>query len=119
MLGIKFTLLDQIGVMDGIENVWTHFPKFWIDQEKCRSLINALENYRKEWDDIKQIYTNKPCHNWSSNYADSARYMCQAIHKAKRGMSPEDFDRKKAEAIYGRPDLPRFFNDDPRYNQYR
>ena len=119
MLGIKFTILDQIGVMDGIENVWTHFAKFWIDQERCRSLINALENYRKEWDDIKQIYINKPVHNWASNYADSLRYMCQGIYKAKRGLSPEEFERKRAEALYGKPNLPRFFNDDPKYNQYR
>jgi phage terminase large subunit len=66
-IGIEFELLPQIGVMDGIENVWTHFSKFWIDQTKCRTLINAMENYRKEWDEKKQIYSNKPVHNWASD----------------------------------------------------
>jgi phage terminase large subunit len=119
-LGIDFTLVDQVGIIDGIENVWTHFNKFWIDGEKCRSLINALENYRKEWDEAKQMYLPKPVKSWANHYADALRYMCMSLHKTKRGMSPEDFDRKKAQALYSnKQDLPRFFSDDPRYNSYR
>lgn len=119
-LGLDFTLVDQIGVIDGIENVWTHFNKFWIDIDKCRSLINALENYRKEWDETKQMYLPKPVKSWANHYADALRYLCIAIHKTKRGMSPEEFDRKKAQALYGgNSDFPRFFQDDPRYNNYR
>lgn len=119
-LGIDFTLVDQVGIIDGIENVWTHFNKFWIDAEKCRSLINALENYRKEWDEMKQIYLPKPVKSWSNHYADALRYLCIAIHKTKKGMSSEEFDRKKAQALYGnQQDLPRFFRDDSRYDKYR
>lgn len=119
-LGIDFTLVDQVPVRDGIENVWTHFSKFWIDEQRCRSLVDALENYRKEWDEIKQIYKDKPLHNWASNYADSVRYMCLSIHKTKKGLSSEEFERKKAQALYGgKQDLPRFFSDDPRFNNYR
>jgi len=120
-LGLNFTLVDQIGVIEGIENVWTHFNKFWIDAEKCRSLINALENYRKEWDEVKQMYLPKPVKSWANHYADALRYMCVALHKTKKGRGPEDFDKAKAQALYGggRGDLPRFFNDDPRFNNYR
>ena len=120
-LGIDFTLVDQVGIIDGIENVWTHFNKFWIDAEKCRSLINALENYRKEWDEAKQMYLPRPVKSWASHFADALRYLCMSLHKTKRGMSPEDFDRKKAQALYGNQggDLPRFFRDDPRYDRYK
>jgi hypothetical protein len=119
-LGIEFTLVDQVGIIDGIENVWTHFNKFWIDAEKCRSLINALENYRKEWDEMKQIYLPRPVKSWANHYADALRYLCMSIHKTKRGMSPEEFDRKKAEALYGnQATLPRFFQNDPRYDRHR
>ena len=117
-LGIDFTILDQIGLYDGIENVWTHFPKFWIDQGKCRSLINALENYYREWDEQKQIHLNKPVKNWACHYADALRYLCMSLHKTKRGMSSEEFERKKAEALYGGNGvLPRFF--DSKYDNYR
>jgi len=119
-LGIDFTLVDQIGIIDGIENVWTHFNKLWIDAEKCRSLINALENYRKEWDELRQIYIPRPVKSWANHYADALRYLCIAIHKTKRGMSPEEFDRKRAQALYGnQQDLPRFFRDDPKYDRYK
>jgi len=117
-LGIEFVILEQTGVMDGIENVWTHFNKLWIDQNKCKRLIDALENYRKEWDDSKQMFINKPIHNWASNGADALRYLCQALHKTKAGLSPEEFERAKAEALYGNR-IPSFFDFDPRYDRYR
>ncbi len=120
-MDLVFTVLDQIGVIEGIENVWTHFPKFWIDAEKCRSLINALENYRKEWDDKRQMYLPKPVKSWANHYADALRYLCMSLHKTKRGRGPEDFDRARAQALYGsnQADLPRFFRDDPRYDNHR
>lgn len=118
-LGLDFIILDQIGVQDGIENVWTHFNKFWIDQTKCRSLISALENYRREWDEVHRVHKNKPVHNWASNYADALRYMCMSLHKTQRGLTPEEFERKKHEAIYGdQGGLPRFFRDEPKYDRY-
>lgn len=116
-LGLDFTLVDQVPIMDGIENVWTHFPKFWIDKDKCRSLLDALENYRKEWDDEKGMYLNKPVKSWANHYADALRYMCLSLHKTKRGLTSEDFERKRAEALYGNSQLPRFF--DSKYDNIR
>lgn len=115
-LDLNFTILDQIPVQDGIENVWTHFDKFWIDDERCRSLIDAIENYRREWDEKKQMYSSKPVHNWASNFCDALRYMCAAIHKTKKGRSAQDYERAKRESLYINNDLPRFFRNDPRYN---
>jgi hypothetical protein len=115
-LGLTFSLIEQVPLWDGIENVMTHFPKFWIDAEKCRSLVDALENYQKEWDEVRRIHKTKPIHNWASNYADSLRYLCLSIHKSRKGLSAEDYERKKREAMYGRQgNLPRFFNRDPRF----
>jgi hypothetical protein len=119
-LGLEFTLVDQVSIIDGIENVWTHFNKFWIDQEKCRSLINALENYRKEWDEPRQMYLNKPVKNWATHYADCLRYLCLSIHKTKKGMTSEEFDRKKAQALYGaQGNLPGLFQNNPAYDRTR
>lgn len=100
-LDINFTILEQLSLEDSIENVMANFPKIWIDANNCKSLINALENYYKEWDEQKQIYKPKPVHNWSSHYVDAFRYMCQAIYKTKMGLSSQEFERKKLEALYG------------------
>ncbi|MGB6528497.1 MAG: hypothetical protein WBF33_10355 [Candidatus Nitrosopolaris sp.] len=119
-LGLDFSLLEQTTIIDGIENVWTHFGKMWIDAEKCRSLIDALENYRKEWDEAKQMYLNKPVKAWSNHFADALRYLCQSLHKTKKGMTAEEFDKKKAQALYGGgQDLPRFFRQDINYDHHR
>lgn len=117
-LDINFTVLEQIPIMDGIENVWTHFPKFWIDADKCKSLVNALENYRREFDEQRNVYKSKPVHDIHSNYADALRYLCQSLHKTKKGMSLEEFERKKAETMYG-PNRFRqqIFNHDPRFDR--
>jgi len=115
-LGINFTILPMISLEDGIENVRTHMPKMWIDQTKCKSLIDALENYYYEWNEQRQVYGSKPIHNWASNYCDSLRYMCQGLHKTVKGLSPEEFERKKAEALYGnKPRLPLILDKNFKY----
>jgi len=120
-LGINFTLVDDVGLIEGIENVWTHFNKFWIDSDKCKSLVDALENYRKEWDEPHNMYLNKPVKSWANHYADALRYLCLSIHKTKKGRTPDEFDRAKAQALYGsnQHDLPRFFRSDENYDRYR
>lgn len=117
-LDINFTILEQISVSDGIENVWTHFPKFWIDAEKCKSLVDAMENYRREFDEKNNVYKNKPLHNWASNFCDALRYMCQSLHKTRKGLTSEEFDRKRAEAMYGPGRFKQqIFNHDPRFDR--
>lgn len=118
-LDINFTILDQVKVEDGIDDVLVNFPRLYFDAVKCKSLIDALENYRREWVEEKQIYS-KPIHNWASDYADAMRYLCQSLPKAKQGMTSLDFDREKAKALYGNGPaglLPRFFQEEPAYNR--
>jgi len=118
-LGLDFEVLPQASVVDGIENVMTHFPRFVIDNVKCRRLIEALEFYHREWSDEKQCYSPKPVHDFSSNFADAIRYMCQAIPRTKKGLTSEEFDRKKAEALYGnKQTLPPEFMNTP-YDRFR
>jgi len=107
-LGVKFTVLEQILVYDGIENVWTNFSKFWIDQNNCKELVKALENYRREWDDAKSMFKNKPLHDIHSNYADSIRYMCQSLPLLGIGLTDAEWERQKNKALYGtKSNLPR------------
>jgi len=117
-LGLDFTLLEQVPIMDGIENIWTHFNKFWIDEGKCKSLIHAMESYRREWNETRGMYDDKPVKSWANHYCDALRYLCQGIHKTKKGMSKEDFEAKRVEALYGNNSmLPRIL--DPKFERYR
>ena len=46
------------------------------DRTKCKQGLDALRQYRKQWDDKNQVFKNKPLHDWCSHAADSFRYGC-------------------------------------------
>ena len=70
--------MDSFGeceaVKDGIEAVRQILPKCYFDEKRCQDGIAALENYHKEWDEKRQCFKEKPCHDWSSHYSDGFRY---------------------------------------------
>lgn len=72
-LGIKFTVCPQHAVADGIEAVRNAIDKTWFDKEHCKQGINALDAYRKEWDETRGTYRTKPLHDHSSHGADGFR----------------------------------------------
>ncbi len=114
-LGIKFTVADDISIVDGIEAVRSAFSKIWIDEKSCASLIKALENYRQEFDVKKKIYKSHPLHDNNSHYADCMRYLCISLPKTRDGASPEEIDRRYREAMYGdNSSHPGIFRDDYR-----
>ena len=79
-LGIDFVTLPtlRMKLLDGIENVRGMFPRIWIDEVKCKRLIVALENYRKEYDKKHDVFTNYPVHDSHSHMADGCRYLAIA-----------------------------------------
>lgn len=100
-LNINFTLLDQMPLIEGIENVWSNFPRFWIDDTKCKPLLDALENYRKEWDEKAGMFHPRPVRSWATHYSDAFRYLCQGIYRTQKGKSGEEYDRERYKALYG------------------
>lgn len=114
-LGVTFTVVDNILVEDGIEAVRSTLPKVWIDEKACTPLIKALENYRQEFDVKKQVYKQHPLHDIFSNFADAMRYLALSLPKTRDGMTPEDLDRIRHEALYGdEGGLPDVFRDNNR-----
>jgi len=79
-LGIKPVLqVPKMELMDGIEAVRTLFPRCWFDKVKCAEGLRALRSYKKEWDDARGAYKNKPDHNWASHPADAFRSFGQGF----------------------------------------
>ena len=75
-LGIDFDVAPKLEVHHGIESVRNTLPNCWFDREKCKVGLDALRQYRKQWDEKNQVFKNKPHHNWCSHAADSFRYGC-------------------------------------------
>lgn len=100
-LGLDFTVLKQHLIQDGIENVLSIFPKLWIDTIHCKPLMDALENYKREWDDEKRIYSAKPVHDWSSHFNDALRYLGASLEHVSPRKSVEEINRIRRQALYG------------------
>lgn len=117
-LGITFTIASDVSIVDGIEAVRTGLGKTWIDEYTCAPLIKALENYRQEYDSKKKTYKGNPLHDWSSNFADAARYLFISLPKTRDGLSADALEQRYQEARYGssQTNMPSIFRTDlPEY----
>ena len=72
-LGFRFEIVPKGSVEDGINEVRRELKHCYFDEEKCEKGIEALRQYRKEWDSKLQMYRDKPVHDWASHGADSFR----------------------------------------------
>ena len=85
LYSIDFNVAPKIGVDEGIETVRELLPRCVFDVVKCEEGISCLENYRKEWDDKRGIWKDRPLHDWSSHGADAFRYF--AVSQNKRQLT--------------------------------
>jgi len=112
-LGVLFTVADNIAIVDGIESVRSALgSKVWIDEVSCKQLLHCLESYRQEYDSRRQVYKDRPLHDFSSHYADAMRYLCLSLAKTQDGLSKEQLEESKQRALYGQQsNLPRALQD--------
>jgi len=83
-LGIRFRVLPNLRLEDGIEAARTIISRCWFDEIKCKHLIEALRQYRKDFDEKNKCFKDRPFHDWSSHPADAFRYLALGI-RAKQG----------------------------------
>lgn len=70
-------------VEDGINATRLLLPRCWFDAEKCKYGIEALRQYRTEFDDKTKTFRNRPLHDWTSHAADAARTFATGRRKAQ------------------------------------
>jgi len=77
-LGLSPMLVPNASLDDGINAVRRVLP-LCVFHPRCEvGGINALEQYRREWDDEKKCFRASAVHDWTSHPADAARYMALA-----------------------------------------
>lgn len=81
---MTFNVVPKTGVDTGIESVREILPSCVFDEEKCAEGISHLEGYRKEWDDKRGCWKDKPLHDFTSHGADSFRYFAVAKNNHKQ-----------------------------------
>ena len=73
-LGIGFEVVPQNPVEDGIHAGRLIMDRCWFDQDRCRQGLEALQHYRREYDDKRRVFRSAPLHDWASHAADAWRY---------------------------------------------
>lgn len=72
------TILPQGNVMDGINAARLTIPKCRFDATRCADGLEALRQYRADWDDKARTFRDAPKHDWTSHSADAFRYLAMA-----------------------------------------
>lgn len=72
---------NKVSVNDWIQEWRKIFPKVRFDKDACSQFIRCLENYKKDWDDVKKVFRDTPKHDWASHWADNFRYFATAPQK--------------------------------------
>ena len=65
----------MLPVEDGIQAVRTMLDRCWFDVDRCERGIDALRQYRRDWDENGKAWRGRPHHDWSSHAADAFRYL--------------------------------------------
>jgi hypothetical protein len=91
-LGLKPVVQAAHKIEAGIEAVRVLLPRCWFDAERCRRGLDCLRQYRKTWDDARQIFADRPLHDFTSHGSDAFRY--GAMHAPRRGWEPIVYDNR-------------------------
>lgn len=77
-LGRKPELVPQHKIMDGVNAVRLSLPNCWFDRGRCADGLEALRQYRADYDEKTRAFKDAPKHDWTSHTADAFRYLCMA-----------------------------------------
>jgi hypothetical protein len=81
--GLKPRLVPDHKIMDGINAVRLTLPQARIDEGRCKDGIEALRQYRAEFDEKARVFKDAPKHDWTSHCADAMRYVAMAWREMK------------------------------------
>jgi phage terminase large subunit len=73
-LGRKPRLVPDHKLMDGINAARLTIPKAWFDARRCHDGLEALRQYRADYDEKAKTFRDRPKHDWTSHAADAFRY---------------------------------------------
>lgn len=88
--GINFKIARNLPIKDGIEAVRVILKRCYFDNnDNVKQGLTALSQYKKNYNESKKRFDDKPHHDWTSHAADSFRYLAVSykedhIHRTPR-----------------------------------
>jgi len=88
--GVRPRLVPTLSIQDGVSAARMMFKHQVFDESGCYEGLKALKSYKREFDEEKKAFRDKPLHDWSSNFADSYRYksLVERMQKVKPAIEP-------------------------------
>lgn len=83
--GLRTRIVPNMSREDGINAARQILPRCYFDETKCERGLEALRNYRTEWDDKNKIFRSSPLHDWSSHGSDAFRYLALGLPSQPSG----------------------------------
>ena len=77
--GLQIKIAPRMGLDDGIQAVRRLLPRCWFNVPKVQTGLNCLRNYRRDYDEKRKIFYERPLHDWSSHGSDSFRYLALGL----------------------------------------
>jgi hypothetical protein len=95
-------VLRPNNVMDGINAARMTLVRCWFDAVNCADGLEALRQYRADFDEKARTFKDAPRHDWTSHSADAFRYLAMAWRELKPEVKPPEpqwFTRGEGSAI--------------------
>ena len=77
--GLEVKIAPRMGLDDGIQAVRRLLPRCWFNVPKVQNGLNCLRNYRRDYDEKRKIFFERPLHDWSSHGSDAFRYLALGL----------------------------------------
>jgi len=87
-LGIRCEIAPQLSIEDGINAVRRILPRCWFDDATCGEGIKALRQYRRQWDDVRKVFLERPYHDFTSHPCDAFRYLAVSLAEQPTSYTP-------------------------------
>jgi len=74
-LGLAHEVVPDHRLMDGIGGARETLARVRFDRERCKDGVEALKQYRADYDEERKVLKPTPRHDWTSHAADAFRYL--------------------------------------------
>ena len=74
-LGVDVIVAPMLPLIDGIDTTRSFLKRCRFDAVKCKQGVEALRQYRSDWDDKHGVLRLRTVHDFSSHGADAMRYL--------------------------------------------
>jgi hypothetical protein len=85
--GLNVDVLPRLSVDDGIQAVRRLLPRCWFNMPRVRQGVDCLRNYRREYDEKRNVFYEKPLHDWASHGSDAFRYLAIGLDNTQGSWS--------------------------------